>query len=126
MIDIRSRNAPDRLRELAPGGIDAALVLAGGDALERCLGLVRAGGRVAYPDGVEPEPRRRRKVRLLTYNAVGGPREFARLERAVAEARLRVPIAAAYPLAQAAKAHARLERGHVLGRIVLRIRGSGS
>ena len=126
VIDIRSRNAPDRLRELAPGGIDAALVLAGGDALERCLGLVRAGGRVAYPDGVEPEPRRRRKVRLLTYNAVGGPREFARLERAVAEARLRVPIAAAYPLAQAAKAHARLERGHVLGRIVLRIRGSGS
>jgi NADPH:quinone reductase-like Zn-dependent oxidoreductase len=51
-----------------------------------------------------------------------GSREFARLERAVAEVRLRVPIAAAYPLAQAAKAHARLERGHVLGRIVLRIR----
>jgi NADPH:quinone reductase-like Zn-dependent oxidoreductase len=77
---------------------------------------------VAYPTGVEPEPRRRRKVRLLAYNAVSGPREFARLERAVAEARLRVPIALVYPLAQAAKAHARLERGHVLGRIVLRIR----
>jgi NADPH:quinone reductase-like Zn-dependent oxidoreductase len=122
VIDIRSRNAPERLRELAPDGIDAALVLAGGDALERCLSLVRAGGRVAYPNGVEPEPRRRGKVRLLAYDAVSGPREFARLERAVAEARLRVPIALVYPLAQAAKAHARLERGHVLGRIVLRIR----
>jgi len=122
VIDIRSRNAPERLRELAPGGIDAALALAGGDALERCLSLVRAGGRVAYPNGVEPEPRRRRRVRLLAYNAVAGPREFARLERAVAEARLRVPIAAVYPLAQASKAHARLDRGHVLGRIVLRIR----
>jgi len=33
---------------------------------------------------------------------------------------------AVYPLAQAAQAHARLERGHVLGRIALRIRrGSG-
>ncbi len=122
VIDIRSRNAPERLRELAPGGIDAALALAGGDALEPCLSLVRAGGRVAYPNGVEPEPRRRRRVRLLAYNAVAGPREFARLERAVAEARLRVPIAAVYPLAQASKAHARIERGHVLGRIVLRIR----
>jgi NADPH:quinone reductase len=122
VIDIRSRNAPERLRELAPGGIDAALALAGGDALEPCLSLVRAGGRVAYPNGVEPEPRRRRRVRLLAYNAVAGPREFARLERAVAEARLRVPIAAIYPLAQASKAHARIERGHVLGRIVLRIR----
>jgi NADPH:quinone reductase-like Zn-dependent oxidoreductase len=122
VIDLRSRNALERLHALAPGGIDAALVLAGGGALERCLSLVRAGGRVAYPTGVEPEPRRRRKVRLLAYNAVSGPREFARLERAVAEARLRVPIALVYPLAQAAKAHARLERGHVLGRIVLRIR----
>ncbi len=122
VIDIRDRNASERLRELAPDGIDAALALAGGDALERCLTLVRAGGRVAYPNGVEPEPRRRSKVHLLVYDAVAGPREFARLERAVAEARLRVPIAAAYPLAQAAKAHARLERGHVLGRIVLRIR----
>ena len=38
------------------------------------------------------------------------------------EARLRVPIAAKYPLAQAAKAHTRIERGHILGRIVLQIR----
>jgi NADPH:quinone reductase-like Zn-dependent oxidoreductase len=53
---------------------------------------------------------------------VPGRREFARLDRAVAEAKLRVPIAAVYPLAQAAKAHARLEGGHILGRIVLRIR----
>lgn len=122
VIDTRSSDAPERLRELAPDGIDAALALAGGDALERCLSFVRAGGRVAYPNGVEPEPRRRRRVRLRTYDAVANPREFARLERAVAEAGLRVPIAAVYPLAQAANAHARLERGHVLGRIVLRIR----
>ena len=123
VIDTRNGNAPERLRALAPNGIDAVLALAGGDALERCLRFVRPGGRVAYPDGVEPEPRRRRGVRLLVYNAATGPREFARLERAAAEARLRVPIAAIYPLAQVAKAHARLERGHVLGRIVLRIRG---
>ncbi len=122
VIDARSGDAIERLRALAPDGIDAALVLAGGDALEPCLSLVRAGGRVAYPNGVEPEPRRRPRIRLLPYDAIAGPSEFARLGRAVAEARLRVPIAAVYPLSQAAKAHARLEKGHVLGRIVLRIR----
>ncbi len=122
VIDTRNGDALERLRELAADGIDAALALAGGDALERCLSLVRAGGRVAYPNGVEPKPRRHRRVRLRTYDAAANPREFARLERAVAEAGLRVPIAAVYPLAQAANAHARLERGHVLGRIVLRIR----
>lgn len=121
VIDTRKRDALDRLRELAPDGIDNTLALAGGAALEQCLSIMRAGGQVAYPNGVEPEPRRRRGVRLHAFDAATGPREFARLERAVAEAHLRVPIAAVYPLPQAAKAHARLERGHVLGRIVLRV-----
>ena len=126
VIDARRDDAAAWLRALAPGGIDAVLALAGGAALERCLAFVRPGGRVAYPNGVEPEPRPRPRVRLTAYDAVAGPRQFARLERATAEARLRVPIAAVYPLAQAAQAHARLERGHVLGRIALRIRrGSG-
>jgi NADPH:quinone reductase len=122
VIDGRRSDATEKLHALAPKGIDAALVLASNETLEGCLRLVRPGGRVAYPNGVEPEPKRRPKIRLLPYDAAVGPREFTRLERAVVEANLRVPIAAIYSLAQAAKAHARLERGHVLGRIVLRIR----
>lgn len=122
VIDARSKSAAEQLRKLAPDGIDAALVLTGGDSLEGCLDLVRAGGRIAYPNGVEPEPRRRPKIRLFAYDGEAGPREFAQLARAIDGARLRVPIAAVYPLAQAAKAHARLERGHVVGRIELQIR----
>jgi NADPH:quinone reductase-like Zn-dependent oxidoreductase len=41
----------------------------------------------------------------------------------MASARLEVPIGASYPLAQAAKAHARLAKRHVLGKIVLRVAG---
>jgi NADPH2:quinone reductase len=126
VFDARSKDAVEQLRKLARGEIDAALVLASGDSLEECLNLVRPGGRVAYPNGVEPAPKRRRNIRLLAYDAVAGPSEFARLERAAIEARLRVPLAAVYPLAQAAKAHTRLERGHILGRIALRIRSSNS
>jgi NADPH2:quinone reductase len=126
VFDARGKDAVEQLRKLARGEIDAALVLASGDSLEECLNLVRPAGRVAYPNGVEPEPKRRRNIRLLAYDAVAGPSEFARLERAAIEARLHVPIAAVYPLAQAAKAHARLERGHILGRIALRIRRGNS
>jgi NADPH2:quinone reductase len=126
VFDARSKDAVEQLRKLARSEIDAALVLASGDWLEECLSLVRRGGRVAYPNGVEPEPKRRRHIRLLAYDAVAGPSEFARLERAAIEARLCVPLAGVYPLAQAAKAHTRLERGHILGRIALRIRGSNS
>ncbi len=121
VIDARKQDAVATLRKLAPRGIDAALALAGGDTLERCLDCVRSGGRIAYPNGVEPEPRRRKGIRVLAYDGEAGPRQFARFARAVMEARLRVPIAAIYPLAHAAKAHARLARGHILGRIVLRI-----
>jgi NADPH:quinone reductase len=121
-FDSRSDDATQQLRKLAPEGIDAVLALAGGDTVERCLDLISERGRVAYPNGVEPAPRRRKKIRLTAYDGVAGPREFARLDLAVNEAQLRVPIAAVFPLAQAAKAHERLQQGHVLGRIVLRIR----
>jgi len=63
-----------------------------------------------------------KKIKLTAYDGVVGRREFKRLVRAVDETQLRVPLAAAYPLAQAAKAHKRLEKGHVIGRIVLQIR----
>jgi NADPH:quinone reductase len=45
-----------------------------------------------------------------------------RLGRAVEAAKLEVPIAAAYPLADATRAHERLAAGHVLGKVVLQIR----
>ena len=107
-------------REFAPDGIHALLALAGGDALERCLDALRPGGRCAYPNGVEPEPEKRRGIEMMSYDAVSGVREFERLGRAVEDAKLRAPIAAAYPLEEASKE--RLAEGHVLGKLVFRIR----
>ena len=124
VIDARNRASLDQLEEIPPGGLDAVLALAGGPALERCLDLVGTGGRVAMPNGVEPEPKRRSKFRLIKYDGNPAPSDWEKLNRAVSETKLRVPIAATYPLSQAARAHARLERGHVVGRIALRI-GAG-
>jgi NADPH2:quinone reductase len=121
-VDGKHEDVAAEVRRFAPGGIDAVLVLAGGTALERCLSTVRRGGRVAYPNGVEPEPRPREGLNIISYDAVPGVREFERLGRAVETAELEVPIAACYPLAEAAAAHERLARGHVLGKIVLRVR----
>jgi len=109
-------------REFAPGGVDAVLAFAGGKPLTRLLDALRRGGRVVYPNGVEPAPRKRRGISVKSYDATPGVREFERLGRALEKARLEVPIPASYPLAQAAKAHKRLDKGHVLGRIVLRVK----
>jgi NADPH:quinone reductase-like Zn-dependent oxidoreductase len=120
-VDGRRVDLAAATRRFAPEGVDAVLALADGPALRQCLDSVRRGGRVAYPNGVEPAPRKRRGLRVVAYDAVPGVREFEHLGRAVEESKLKVPIAAAYTLANAWRAHERLARGHVLGKIVLRV-----
>jgi NADPH:quinone reductase-like Zn-dependent oxidoreductase len=125
-VDGRRDDLAAAALRFAPGGVDAVLAFAGGKPLTRVLDGVRHGGRIAFPNGVEPAPRKRRGISVQSYDAMPGVRQFEHLGRAIAAARLEVPIAASYPLAQAAKAHARLARGHVLGKIVLRVSAQGS
>jgi NADPH:quinone reductase-like Zn-dependent oxidoreductase len=125
VVDARRDDAADRLKALAPDGFDAVLAFAGGETLERCLGLLRAGGRVAHPNGIEPAPRRRPRIRLTRYDAEAGPDEFARLNRIVKTARIRIHVAEIFPLERAAAAHRRLAHGHIPGRLILQIRGKG-
>jgi len=119
VIDARRPESLERLRMFAPHGLDCVLALAGGDELERCLDFVRSKGRVVHPNGIEPVPKERRTLRLHAYDAVANPREFAKLNRHLR--RIRVPIAASYPLGKAAQAHRRLDRERVLGRMVLQV-----
>jgi NADPH:quinone reductase-like Zn-dependent oxidoreductase len=123
VVDGRKGDVVAAARQFAPGGIDAVLAFAGGDALERCLDALKPGGRLAFPWGVSPEPKPRVELGIDSrYNAVAGSQEFERLNQAIIASKLQVPIAAEFPLAEAAKAHERLEAGHVLGKVVLRIR----
>jgi NADPH:quinone reductase-like Zn-dependent oxidoreductase len=123
-IDGKHEDIAEAARRFAPSGVDAILALVGGDALERALDALRRDGRLAYPNGIEPEPEKRRDVKFIPYDAVSGIREFERLNRAVESAKLKVPIAEAFDLVNAAKAHRRLAEGHILGKIVLRIHRS--
>ena len=120
-LDGRHAGLASAARRFAPLGLDAILTLAGGGSLERLIDALRADGRVAWPNGVEPEPKKRRGIDFLAYDATPGAREFERLTRAVEAARLKVHIGAEFALAEAARAHQRLEAGHVLGKMVLRV-----
>jgi NADPH:quinone reductase len=109
-------------RAFAPDGIDAVLALAGGPLLTQCVDALRRGGRLAHPNGVAPKPRKRRGIEVTAYDGVADPTHWQRLERALAAARPEIVIAESFPLEQASAAHRRVEAGHVLGKIVLRIR----
>jgi NADPH2:quinone reductase len=114
----------ERVRALAPGGVDAAVDCAGGDeALDTSLALVADRGRIvtivasrrAFDSGI--------KVIGGAPGADPGAeiRTAARLElaRLASDRKLRVVVAAAYPLAEASAAHRALATGHANGKIVL-------
>jgi len=114
----------ERVRALALGGVDAAVDCAGGDeALDTSLALVADRGRIvtivasrrAFGAGI--------KVIGRAPGADPGTeiRAAARLElaRLASDGKLRVVVAATYPLAEAAAAHRALATGHTHGKIVL-------
>ena len=123
-IDGRTGDIAAAARAFAPKGADAVLAFAGGDALEKCLDALRAGGKVAYPNGVEPVPKPRPGLNMVPYDALFGDQkvQWAELNRAVEATKFEVPIAATFALAEAADAHRRVEAGGVRGKVVLKIR----
>jgi NADPH2:quinone reductase len=106
-------------RVFAPDGLDAALVTAGGEATERALAAVRNGGCVAYPNGVQPEPKAQPGVHVKGYNAMYGPELMNNLNRLIDAGQFEVHVARTFSLNQAAEAHRALDT-HFLGRLALR------
>jgi NADPH:quinone reductase-like Zn-dependent oxidoreductase len=70
---------------------------------------------------LSPRQKKRRGLKIISYDVVTGVREFERLNQAIKKAKLQVPIAAEFPLEEAAEAHRRIEQWHRLGKIVLRV-----
>jgi NADPH:quinone reductase-like Zn-dependent oxidoreductase len=105
----------DRVRELAPDGVDAVIDLVGGDALEATPQLLADGGRLTSV--IDPD----------TAHKLGGSYVFVRpnaemlgrLLTLVADGSLRVDIAETFPLEQAGDALARSAEGHARGKIVV-------
>ncbi|WP_340560963.1 NADP-dependent oxidoreductase [Streptomyces sp. GSL17-111] len=105
----------DRVRELAPGGVDAALDAAGPDALRASVELVKDRDRVVTMVAMEEAER-------LGLRDVEGARSAERLAELVAlyeQGKVTVHIREAYPLARAADAHRDVETGHGRGKAVL-------
>jgi len=120
-VDGKADDVDAALKEFAPSGVDAVLAFVGGKDLTRCLDHVAKGGRLAYPNGIEHEPRKRRGLSITSYDAESGVRQFERLGAAIEQSKLQVPIAATFPLEEVARAHERVERGHLVGAVVLNI-----
>jgi len=108
-------------RKFAPVGLDAALVTAGGEAADRALTAMREGGRVAYPNGVEPEPKAPPGAKVAAYDGEPDREIIDKLNGLIEAGPFEVHIAQTFPLEQAADAHRALDE-HYLGKLALRPR----
>ena len=112
----------DRVRALAPDGVDAALDGAGGDALTASLELVADRRRIltlvehgrAEELGIRVTPNARAAWRL------------AMLADKHEQGILRVHVRATYPLDRAADAHRDVESRHGRGKVVITVECTGS
>lgn len=121
VVDGRKADVTVAAREFAPDGFDAALFTAGGDDAERALDAVREGGRVAYPNGVEPEIPRRPGITTQSYDGDPDEKVLEKLNRLIEEGPFEVHVARTFALDEAAQAHRALEE-HYLGKLALRPR----
>jgi NADPH:quinone reductase-like Zn-dependent oxidoreductase len=123
-LDGHGGDAAAAARAFAPGGLDAALVLTSGDGLPEALGAVKQGGRVAYPNGVEPEPRVPDGIESRAYDGEPDPDAFTRLNRLIGAGQFHVELGRVYRLEEAATAHREIDKHH-LGKLAFRVQPSG-
>jgi NADPH:quinone reductase-like Zn-dependent oxidoreductase len=96
------------------------LVLAGGPNLDAALGNIRKGGRIAYPNGVEPEPKGPRGVKVIPYDGLPNPEILDRLNVLIETEPFRVEIGRSYSLDEMDQALLDVQKHH-LGKLALRL-----
>lgn len=107
----------ERVHELAPDGVDAAVELLGGETLESTPELLGPLGRFASVS----DPARALELGGRYIFVRPNAEQLALLARYVDEGSLRVDVTRTLPLAEAAEAHRISQEGHARGKIVLEV-----
>ena len=110
----------EALRRLAPNGLDAALVTASGEGLDEALGGLRKGARLAWPNGVTPEPELPEGVQGGGYDGAADRKILEDLNRLLAKGPVQVHVDRTFTLEEAGKAHRALDE-HYLGKLAIRV-----
>ncbi|RKN50927.1 quinone oxidoreductase family protein [Micromonospora endolithica] len=119
-IDGRREDVLAAAFKFAPGGLDAALVTAGGETAERSLRAIRNSGRIAWPNGVLPVPVTSPGATVSHYDGDRSRTATDRLNAIIEAGSLAVHVARTFPLARAVDAHRALE-DHYVGKMALRV-----
>jgi enoyl reductase len=107
----------DRIRALAPAGVDAVLDAIGGDAIPTSVAVGKERDRIGTL--VDEEAAAAYGIHRL--RGVRSADTLAKLAAQVAEGTLVLPISRVFPIVEVAEAHRIVEAGHVRGKVVLEV-----
>jgi NADPH:quinone reductase-like Zn-dependent oxidoreductase len=107
-----------KLRAFAPGGLDGALVFVGADGWEDPLSLIKDGGVVAWPNGVEPAPTVHAGAIGRSYDGEPSRAAFDRLAELIAHGPFHVEVSARFGLDATGQAIAAVQQHH-LGKVAV-------
>jgi NADPH:quinone reductase-like Zn-dependent oxidoreductase len=127
VVNYRTSDWVAELKRQFKGGVDVVIDGAGGDTWVAAIDLAAPGGRVVNY-GATAGPAKAVEVRRVFWkqlnllgSTMGSPRDFAAMHRLFADGALQPVVDSVYPLAEASKAHDRMEKGEQFGKIVLAI-----
>jgi NADPH:quinone reductase-like Zn-dependent oxidoreductase len=107
----------ERVRALAPDGVDLALDVAGSGVLPELIAL--AGGPAHVVTVADFAGAREHGVRFSSGDAGRAVYALAAIGQLIESGRFSLPVAQTFPLAEIAQAHRVSENGHVRGKLVL-------
>ena len=120
VVDTKLDDLPAALRAFAEDELDAVLATVNGDGLAQAVAALKRGGRLAWPNGVQPVPESGADVVAGGFDGRPDRAFLDRLNTLIESRPFVVPLARTLPLEQAADAHRALGR-HQLGRAVLAV-----
>lgn len=129
-IDYRNDDVAAALRAWAPHGVDAVLDTVGQGTLPNAVELTRSGGVVApVATLIEGEPayntdeaaQRDIRIAIAMSNPQRAGAQLRELIALFADKKIQAPHIETLPLVDVAQAHARIQAGHVRGKLLLEI-----
>ncbi len=117
VIDYRNEKFDEEV-----SNIDLVFDLIGGDTQKRSLQVIKSGGRLVTT--VKPENEQEagsKNIHLEGFMALSLPGDLQQIADLVDSGKVKPVISEILPLEEAAEAHKKIEKGHIRGKIVLRV-----
>lgn len=119
VFDYHDADWTERVRSLAPDGIDVLFDGTANEVRDRAADLIKQGGRGVFITG--PPPELRPDIQAHVFSADINRDRLEAISRLVEQGKLKAHISAEVPLNEAREAMERVSRGRTGGRVVLTI-----